>query len=255
MLVENRQALGFDAVIPAEGLAIWHVDETKGLLSWNSVNTEEGSPFHFGWPANGAHYRVALLQADGLFDLELGWNRGDAGRPLPRRHGDLDQRRELAELARLPGRLRARERQRDPGHRSTGRRHGLHGRQPPDARAGDGRAARRHAGDRVRAGAQRRGRRATLPLERVRARRGPTGPPTTAQAASRAAAARKAGRRTKASGSSTCPSHSRTGRRAGRACGSARTATSTSCRPRAPTTTTSRRTWRWTRASRRSGTT
>jgi M6 family metalloprotease-like protein len=76
-LVENRQKTGFDASLPGEGLLIYHVDESK------STNSQEWCP---GDPAT-LHYKVALEQADGQFQLE--WcngyyeNRGDAGDPFP----------------------------------------------------------------------------------------------------------------------------------------------------------------------------
>ncbi len=64
-LVENRQKTGFDASLPAGGLLIWHIDDSV------AGNTNE------------AHYKVALMQADGLRDMELDHNRGDGGDPYP----------------------------------------------------------------------------------------------------------------------------------------------------------------------------
>ncbi|HVH34296.1 MAG TPA: M6 family metalloprotease domain-containing protein [Tahibacter sp.] len=64
-LLENRQRSGFDAQLPADGLLIWHIDESQ------SGNTDEN------------HYKVGLVQADGRRDLELDRNRGDAGDPYP----------------------------------------------------------------------------------------------------------------------------------------------------------------------------
>jgi M6 family metalloprotease-like protein len=78
LLVENRQPTGFDAVIPQGGLAVWHVDEGKGSFTLDDPNTDEGYPGQSGWPGNNEHYRVALLQADGDFDLEQGVYIGDS---------------------------------------------------------------------------------------------------------------------------------------------------------------------------------
>jgi M6 family metalloprotease-like protein len=72
MLVENRQPVGFDQQIPHGGLAIWMIDDAVG------GNSVEGYPGQSGWPGNGKHFKVALLQADGHYDLEKNVNKGDA---------------------------------------------------------------------------------------------------------------------------------------------------------------------------------
>lgn len=73
LLIENRQPVGFDSELPGEkgGLAIWHIDENK------KHNRQPGHPGITGWPNNNAHYMVAMLQADGRFDLERGSGFGD----------------------------------------------------------------------------------------------------------------------------------------------------------------------------------
>ena len=73
LLVENRQAFGFEPNLPGGGLAIWHIDTPE------SSNSDEGYPGQAGWPTNGRHFKIALLQADGRYDLEKGTNDGDSG--------------------------------------------------------------------------------------------------------------------------------------------------------------------------------
>jgi len=72
-LIENRQKVGYDAQLPGAGLLIWHIDATK------SNNTKEHYP---GNTTNG-NYKVALEQADGLWDLEKNIDQGDTGDPFP----------------------------------------------------------------------------------------------------------------------------------------------------------------------------
>jgi len=69
-LVENRQRMLFDAGLPGDGLVIFHIDDSAPDNN------------------NQSHYKVAVEQADGLFDHEN--NRGsDAGDPWP---GESDNR-------------------------------------------------------------------------------------------------------------------------------------------------------------------
>jgi M6 family metalloprotease-like protein len=83
LLIENRNPVGFDRQIPQGGLAVWHIDESIPHVPGNPCNQFEGYPGQAGWPGNGQHYMVSLLQADGLYDLEkLAWAgnaHGDAG--------------------------------------------------------------------------------------------------------------------------------------------------------------------------------
>ncbi len=69
-LVENRQQAGYDASLPGQGLLIWHIDEAI-------ANNK-----------NEAHYKVALMQADGARNLENNANRGDGGDPFPGTSGN-----------------------------------------------------------------------------------------------------------------------------------------------------------------------
>jgi immune inhibitor A len=62
-LVANRQKTGYDAGLPAAGLLIWHVDEN---ISDYTANDNEWYPGHTAY----GHYKVALEQADGLWQLE-----------------------------------------------------------------------------------------------------------------------------------------------------------------------------------------
>ena len=81
LMIENRQPMGYDLLLPQGGLAIWHVDlGSSGVFNMIEVffrQAREGHPEQDGWPENGNHYAVALLQADGYYDLENNLNTGD----------------------------------------------------------------------------------------------------------------------------------------------------------------------------------
>lgn len=64
-LIENRQQIKWDSLLPGSGLLVWHVDDSR------PNNTDEARPI------------LALVQADGFFNLEAGYNSGDAGDPFP----------------------------------------------------------------------------------------------------------------------------------------------------------------------------
>jgi hypothetical protein len=69
LLIENRQPVKWDGDWPGNGVIIWHVDELAPGM------TKRSWPGKAGWPAD--HYRVAVLQADGNYNLEKGENNGD----------------------------------------------------------------------------------------------------------------------------------------------------------------------------------
>mmetsp|Transcript_6258 Transcript_6258/g.9621 ORF Transcript_6258/g.9621 Transcript_6258/m.9621 type:complete len:621 (+) Transcript_6258:254-2116(+) len=71
LLIENRQALQWDSLIPGSGILIWHIDDNL------ENNSERGYPGQYAWPGNGKHYRVAVAQADREYHLEKGENTGD----------------------------------------------------------------------------------------------------------------------------------------------------------------------------------
>ncbi len=68
-LIENRQKVGTDTLMPSPGLTIWHVDEEMTSTGWAPNNNEP-------------HYGVAIEQADGLFELENGGS-SDGGDVFP----------------------------------------------------------------------------------------------------------------------------------------------------------------------------
>lgn len=79
-LIENRQRFNYDAVVPGTGLLIWHIDASK------SSNDAECFP---GGPSCAAsHYKVAVVPADNLFQLERNQNSGDPGDPWPGSSGN-----------------------------------------------------------------------------------------------------------------------------------------------------------------------
>lgn len=70
-LLENRQAVGFDAALPGTGLLIWHIDESK-------ANND-------GYILDVSHKLVDLEEADGIKELDyhvIG-DQGDDGDPYP----------------------------------------------------------------------------------------------------------------------------------------------------------------------------
>jgi len=77
-LLENRQPIQSDSAMirihGGGGLLVWHVDSTQmALHGFNADNSVNAGPIH----------GLALVQADGLRNLDLGTNRGDAGDPYP----------------------------------------------------------------------------------------------------------------------------------------------------------------------------
>jgi M6 family metalloprotease-like protein len=68
LLIENRPAVKDDANLFGGGLLVYHVDDAKRVQG--TVRD---------WPALGKdHYKVAVVQADGRYDIERGINNGDA---------------------------------------------------------------------------------------------------------------------------------------------------------------------------------
>jgi immune inhibitor A len=94
-LVENRQKTGFDAGLPGSGLAIWHIDGDliSTRMSTNEVNTDEcvvsAGPSMYPSCSSSLHYGVALMQADGIYHLEKGTNRGDIKDLFTSSNGDV----------------------------------------------------------------------------------------------------------------------------------------------------------------------
>ena len=72
-LVENRQKIGYDSYIPQSGLTVWHIDDSK------ADNSQEWYPSQ----PNTDHFKVALEQADGLFEMEHKNDNGDGWDVFP----------------------------------------------------------------------------------------------------------------------------------------------------------------------------
>ena len=79
-LLENRQALGFDAGIFSAGLLVWQIDSELLENTWESAAINS-NPNRMG---------VWLRQADGSNDLARKHERGDAGDPYPGSSGQTE---------------------------------------------------------------------------------------------------------------------------------------------------------------------
>jgi immune inhibitor A len=82
-LVENRQntsAFGFDDGLPGNGLLIWHVDETQPN---NQGECWPGPATPPPLCSTSSRYKVAVVQADNLWELERNVDQGDASDPFP----------------------------------------------------------------------------------------------------------------------------------------------------------------------------
>ena len=73
LLIENRRRREYDADLNDEGLLIWHID-MNNIGEWQQ---KPGWPGQAGWPGNFNHYQVAILQADGNYEMEQGQNLGN----------------------------------------------------------------------------------------------------------------------------------------------------------------------------------
>jgi M6 family metalloprotease-like protein len=68
-LLEVSSNYGHHRAQPCQGLLLWHVDAGKGYLGSGLDSGETCFPY------NLVHYTTALVQADGLYELERGSNR------------------------------------------------------------------------------------------------------------------------------------------------------------------------------------
>ena len=76
-LIENRQQIGFDAGLPASGLAIWHIETSIGTndrtchpFPLRPDPDKPDEPTKIKNCDENLHYTVALEQSDGLWELE-----------------------------------------------------------------------------------------------------------------------------------------------------------------------------------------
>ena len=69
LLIEYRSALEYDVNLFGGGLLIYHVDDSQRV--------QGGSTLPYG--DNASHLKVAVIQSDGNYDIELGVNNGDDG--------------------------------------------------------------------------------------------------------------------------------------------------------------------------------
>lgn len=75
-LVENRQKVSYDSYLPAAGLLVWHIDDSRNHNDAECRNLNR-------WNCLNQHLLVALEQADGLLNLEYSVNYGDLGDVFP----------------------------------------------------------------------------------------------------------------------------------------------------------------------------
>lgn len=99
-LIENRQQKGYDTGLiytadtrDLHGLVVYHVD--NDVFSRNFSRPNEAA----NWDVNNRgknytdketgenHYAISIVQADGKYDLEKGYNDGDAGDVFPGKYG------------------------------------------------------------------------------------------------------------------------------------------------------------------------
>jgi M6 family metalloprotease-like protein len=81
LLIENRIAGGIESNLIGSGILVYHIDEaTSSLDTQSAPSTSPGcvnSTVCQTWPWN--HYKIALLQADGLYELETTNTYGNQG--------------------------------------------------------------------------------------------------------------------------------------------------------------------------------